>query len=200
MRRLILVVALMAPVAVAAQGLGDAAAREKKKRQSQPAKPPKAITQDQLDAAVVGRDAWNSPDGVFRAGFTGQPEVKEYPAQGGGTTYRLAVGSTAYLVNVRSQPASASADAVVKEVRDGALRTLANSSVMAENDVITPKGIPGRQFLVSFTGRTSERPGVMRSRVYLSGGRSFVVSAVVEAGGENSADVVAFFDSFEILK
>jgi hypothetical protein len=191
---------LLQPVVVAAQGLGDAAARERQKRRAQPSKPARAITQEDLDAALAGRGAWTSPDGAFRVAFAGQPEVKDESGRGAGTTYRLAAGTNAYLVNVRSQPPASKAGSLMDEIRDAALSSLAGATLVGENSVTTPRGIPGRQFLISFSGRGSGRPGVMRSRAYVSGGRTYLVTAVVEAGSENAAEVVAFFDSLEILK
>jgi len=200
MRKLVLGVLLMQPVVVAAQGLGDAAARERQKRQAQPSKPLQPITQEDLDAALAGRDAWIAPDGNFRIAFAGQPEVKDESARGAGKSYRLTVGTAAYLVNVRSQPASSTASPVVDGIRDAALRSLGQASLVGENNVITPRGVPGRQFLISFVEKGTGRAGMMRSRAYFSGEQTYVVTAVVEAGRENAADVVAFFDSFEILK
>lgn len=198
MRGLILVMVLAQPIVVAAQGLGDAASREKQKRQAQPAKPVRAITQEQLDAAAAGRGAWTSPDGTFRIAFPGQPEVKDSSA--GGVTYRMAAGTSTYQVNVRSLSTSESESAVIDGIRDAALRSLNDASLVSENAVTTPRGVPGRQFLISFSGRNTGRQGVMRSRAYASGARTYVVITMAEPGGENSAELVGFLDSFEVLK
>ena len=200
MRGLILAVMLALPVAVAGQGLGDAASRERQKRQAQPAKPVRAITQEQLDAAAAGRDAWTSPDGAFRIAFPGQPEVKDDSARGTGITYRVAAGTSTFQVTVHRPLASQNDSALMDGIRDTALRSLNQASLISENAVTTPRGVPGRQFLIGFSTRNTGRQGVMRSRAYASGGRTYVVITMAEPGGENSADVVAFLDSFEVLK
>ena len=105
MRLVVAVVLLYVASGVAsAQGLGAAAAKEKQRRATQPAQPVKVVTQADLEASAAGREGWTSPDGAFRAGFSGQPEVRDDP--GGGVTYRMKAGTTALLVNVRQAPGS----------------------------------------------------------------------------------------------
>jgi len=186
-----------ASTAAGAQGLGAAAAKEKERRVAQPAKPVKVISQEQLDAAAAQREGWISPDGAFRVGFSGQPELRDDP--GGGTTYRLRSGSTALLVNVRSQPSGSSAEAVIDQIRNAALGSLNDASLASERPVATGRGIGGREVLINFSGRSTGRPGVMSSRAFVSGGRVHVVMAVAEVA-EGNGTSGAFLDSFEILK
>lgn len=197
MRDLVLAVVL-AHVAAAAsgQGLGAAAAKEKQRRAAQPSQPAKVITEADLESAAAGRDVWTSPDGGFRVAFSGQPEVKDDP--GGGVTYRVRAGTTALLVNVR--PASGSdLEAVANEARGAALGSLGGASLVSERPVTTGRGVAGREFVISFTGRNSGQPGVISNRVFLSGGQQYVVTAVAD-GGDASGAGSAFLDSFEALK
>lgn len=197
MRSLFIAIVLLQSTVAGAQGLGAAAAKEKDRRATQPAKPVKVISQEQLDAAAAQRGGWTSPDGAFRVGFSGQPEVKD--ATGGGTTYRTRSGSVALLVNVRSHPDVSNAEAVMDKVRDAALGSLGDASLSSERPVTTGRGVGGREFIINFTGRGTGRPGVMSSRAFVSGGQLYIVTAVAEEA-DGSGMGAAFLDSFEILK
>lgn len=57
MRAAALAIFLLAPLPAGAQGLGDAASREREKRQAQKAPPAKVFTEEDLKPAVIPRDS-----------------------------------------------------------------------------------------------------------------------------------------------
>jgi len=78
---LVALLALLVPALAAAQGLGDAAAREKQKRQSTPAKAKaKVLTNDDLKKEEHGKEKTDAASG----GATGaSPTLEPAPAAGG---------------------------------------------------------------------------------------------------------------------
>jgi len=83
---LVALLALLVPALAAAQGLGDAAAREKQKRQATPAKAKaKVLTNDDLKKE---EDAKQKTDGASGSASGASPTMEPTPSTGGGQAER----------------------------------------------------------------------------------------------------------------
>jgi hypothetical protein len=192
-----LLVASVVPASTGAQGLGGAASREKerlKKREAVQSGPQRITTTEEL-APEGGRAAWKAPDGSFQVAFPGTPETKQ--GDDGGTTFRIVSAGTLFSVNVRDLTAE-DLPRALDDYRAAALRYLRETSLVSEAAVTSGSTI-GRELVVGFSRSRGGR-GVMRTRAFVSGTRLYSLVVMVESGRENDADVLAFHDSFRMLK
>jgi hypothetical protein len=80
--------------------------------------------------------------------------------------------------------------------RDGAV---ANANGQLVSDVeVTLNGYPGREFSAAVTQNGQEF--VLRQRVYMVGNRLYQVLVLVPKGEEDSPEVEAFFQSFQLTE
>ncbi len=191
-------VASLASALASGQGLADAAAREKqrlKKREAEKTAPARVITNEEL-ASKGTQAAWTAPDGSFEAAFPAAPETKQAPD--GGTIYRVASGGVAFVVNVKDLSSNAVPTAL-DDYRAAALNTLNDASLVSDS-AVSSGSTTGRELIVSFARSSGAGRGVMRSRAFVSGTRLFGVMVMAHLGHESDPEVLAFHESFHILK
>jgi hypothetical protein len=107
-------------------------------------------------------------------------------------------GQQAWLVGYSDYPEelvqASDPAAMLAGVRDGAVSNV-NGQLVSDVEA-TLAGYPGREFSATVTQNGQEM--VMRERVYLVGNRLYQILVVVPKGEENSQEVEAFFESFQL--
>jgi uncharacterized protein (TIGR03000 family) len=155
-------------------------------------------------AEALGGAGWREyqpPGGGFAVSMPAEPEVKTETIQLFWATVPLRLhtaraGEAAYTVaSADIPPALVEAqgtDAALAACRDGSVRG-ARGSLLSDAPA-SLQGFPGREVKFSTAGGK----GIVHFRVYLVGGRLYMVSCAAVAGADDR-DVARFFGSFQLL-